>query len=104
MAIWANLHSPKLQHYWILKIRLFRIISRTLLDRGFTPLQRCSQCILQPQPTRPQNTPWLSFIFLTAEMQSVHSVAPADKAIGNPLVESYLSAKMKSVNSVAPAD
>ena len=28
-----------------------RIISRTLVGGGLTPLQRCSRCILQPQPT-----------------------------------------------------
>ena len=29
-----NLHSPKLQHYWSLTIRLFRVISRRLVERG----------------------------------------------------------------------
>ena len=44
---------PKPQHYWDLTIRLFSVISRTLIGGGggLTPLQRCSQCILQPQPT-----------------------------------------------------
>ena len=44
-------HSPKLQHCWNLTIRLFSVISRTLVSGGLTPLQRCSQCILQPQLT-----------------------------------------------------
>ena len=70
-------HSPMLLHYWNLTIRLFSIISTTLVEGGsypsaemqsvystaapaadlairilvegsFTPLQRCSRCILQP--------------------------------------------------------
>ena len=45
-------HSPKLQHCWNLTIRLFSVIFRTLVrGGGLTPLQRCSQCILQPQLT-----------------------------------------------------
>ena len=44
-------HSLKLQHYWNLTIKLFSVISRTLVRGGLTPLQRCSRCILQPQPT-----------------------------------------------------
>ena len=32
-------------------IQLFTFISRTLTGGGLTPMQRCSQCILQPQPT-----------------------------------------------------
>ena len=34
-------------------MRLFSIISRTLVLSGFTPLQRCSRCILQLQLTGP---------------------------------------------------
>ena len=37
-----------LQHYWYITIRLFSVISRTLIGRGLTPQQRCSQYILQP--------------------------------------------------------
>ena len=44
-------HSPKLQHYWNLTIRLFTVISRTLIVRSLTPLQRSNWCILQPQVT-----------------------------------------------------
>ena len=49
----GTLHSPKLQHCWNLTIILFSVISRTLVrwGGGLTPLQRCSQCILQPQLT-----------------------------------------------------
>ncbi len=36
---------------WSFAIRLFSVISKTLIGGGTTPLQRCSQCILQPQPT-----------------------------------------------------
>ena len=39
--------SPKLQD-WSLTIRLFDVISRTLVMAGFIFLQRCSWCILQP--------------------------------------------------------
>ena len=52
---WRNTpHSPKLQHYLILTIRLFSVISGTLVggdEGGLTRLQRCSQCFLQPQST-----------------------------------------------------
>ena len=34
-----------------LTIRLFNVISRTLVGGGLTSLQRSSRCILQPQPT-----------------------------------------------------
>ena len=45
-------HSPKLQHYCNLTIRLFSFISRTLVGcRGLTPLQKCSRYILQRQPS-----------------------------------------------------
>ena len=42
-------YSPKAQHYWDLAIWLFGVVSRTLIGWDPTPLQRCSQCILQPQ-------------------------------------------------------
>ena len=44
-------YSPKLRHYWNLTIRLFSVISRTLVVAG---------------------------IYLSAEVQSVYSFAPAD--------------------------
>ena len=34
MAMKGILHSPKLQHYWNLTIRLFSVISRTLVGRS----------------------------------------------------------------------
>ena len=46
-------HSPKLQHYWNLTIRLFSHIPDTRLRRRLIPQQRCSRCILQPQPIGP---------------------------------------------------
>ena len=53
---------------------------------SFTPLQRCSRCILQLQPTRLkmvnchiQNTRW-GGSYPSAEMQSVYSTTPADTA------------------------
>ena len=42
MAKRCTLHSPKLQHYWNLTIRLFCIISRTLVEAGVLPLCRCA--------------------------------------------------------------
>ena len=48
----GTMHSPNLQHYWNLIIRLFSVISMTLVGwGGLTPFQRCSRCIQQPQPT-----------------------------------------------------
>ena len=44
-------HFPKLQDHWNLTIRLFSVISRTLIGGCLTSLQRSSQFILQPQPT-----------------------------------------------------
>ena len=36
----GTLHSPKLQHYWNLTIRLFSVISRTFVVVGFLPIFR----------------------------------------------------------------
>ena len=45
----------KLQYYWSLTIRLFRVISKThIVGGGLIPRQRCNRCILQPQLTRPR--------------------------------------------------
>ena len=44
-------HYPKLRHHWKLTIILFIVISRALVVRPLTPLQRCNRCNLQPQPT-----------------------------------------------------
>ena len=59
MAMKGAPHSPKLQHHWNLTIRLFSVISRTLI-RGvsLTSLQRSSRYILQPQPTG-QGSKWI---------------------------------------------
>ena len=40
----------------------------------------------------------------SAEMLSVYSTAPADRATGHSLAGSYLSVEMQSVYSTAPAD
>ena len=87
------------------------------LGGGLTPLQRCSQCILQPQPTGPQDILWggvlplcrdVVGVFCTlsrlghrtflgegsnssAEMQSVYSAAQADWATGHSLGEGLTS-------------
>ena len=48
---------------------------------SLTPLQRCSQCILQPKPTGlPEHSLGESYPF--AEMQSVYSATQADWATG----------------------
>ena len=84
-------------------------------SRGLTPLQRCSRCILQPQLIGPI---LLGVIFRTpvegsypsAEMQSVYSTAPVDRAkivrchIRTLVEGSYPSAEMQSVYSTAPVD
>ena len=44
-------HSPKLQHYWNLTIRLFSVISGTFVTGVFSLSKKGSRCILQPQPT-----------------------------------------------------
>ena len=53
MAIKKYSTIPKSPQSPNLTIRWFNVISRTLVGGWvvFTPLQRCSQCILQPQPT-----------------------------------------------------
>ena len=50
MAMKGSSTFPKPQHHWKLTIRLSSVISRILIG-GLTSLQRCSWCILQPQPT-----------------------------------------------------
>ena len=47
---------------------------------SFTPLQRCSRCILQPQLTGPQITRWRVEFYSSAEMQSVYSTTPIEWA------------------------
>ena len=54
-------HSPNLQS-WNLTIKWFYVIPRTLIGGGLTPLQRCSQCILQSQLTEQSWIHLLSFI------------------------------------------
>ena len=47
------LHSTKHQHHWNITIRLFSVISRTLIvGGGLIPMQRCSWCILQSGQTQ----------------------------------------------------
>ena len=42
-------HSPKLQHYWSLTIRLFSVISRTLVGRGsYSFAEKQSVCSTAP--------------------------------------------------------
>ena len=47
----GNPYFPNLQHYWSLTIRLFSVISRTLVrGGGLTTLQRWSQCTQLSHP------------------------------------------------------
>ena len=90
-------HSLKLQHYWNLTIRLFTGHSlRWWWWWGLTPLQRSSWCILQPQPTGPQDTRW-GKSYPSAEKQSVYYTAPADWATGHLLVEGVLPLSREAV-------
>ena len=96
---------------------------------SLSPLQKCSWCLLQPQPTRP---PWYTLVesFSPTDMQLVSSAAPADSTTrihiggvfllcrcswyllqpqptrppGYTLMESFSSAEMQSVYSAAPTD
>ena len=43
-------HSPNLQHYRNLTLRVFSVIHWTFIDGG-TSLQRCSSYVIPPQPT-----------------------------------------------------
>ena len=102
MAIKATPHSLNLQHYWNPIIRLFSVVSRTLVmgsypftrdavgvfcshsrlgfhRRSFTPLERCSRCILKPKPLLGSNP--------SAEMQSIYFTASVDWATGDSLGE-----------------
>ena len=51
MAMKGYSAFPRFQHYWGLIIRWFNVITRTFMGYSLSPLQRCSQCILQPQLT-----------------------------------------------------
>ena len=75
IAIKGYLHSTELQHYWILTIWLFSVIS------GHSLGDSCP----------------------SAELQLVYSTAPADWATGHSLGESYPSAELQSAYSTAPA-
>ena len=58
--------------------------NRTHVWEGLTPLQRCSQRILQPKSTGPQDTR-LGWSYPPAEMQSAYSAAQIDWATGHSL-------------------
>ena len=51
MAMKGYLHSPKLQHYWNLAIRLFSVIFRTLEGGVLLFCKDAVSISLQPQPT-----------------------------------------------------
>ena len=58
MTMKRVLHIPQSSRTDTPTIRLFFVISRTLVGGGLTSLQRCSQCILQPQPTGLVSCEW----------------------------------------------
>ena len=64
---------------------------------SLTPLQKCSRCVLQPQPTGFL----LGKSYPSTKMQSLYSAASADWALGGKVLP-YLSKEMQSVYSTAP--
>ena len=57
-------HSPNLLD-WSFAISWFNVMDRTLFSGGFTPLQRCSLCILKPLMTElicGRDLPTLTFL------------------------------------------
>ena len=105
--------SPKLNHYWERIIRLFNVISWTLIGWWWVKsLQRWSWRILQPQPSRDSLPDCLRSYQDTrllgcspfAEMKSKYSTTPADWNLpsnslisypGHWLGEFYPSAEMQ---------
>ena len=95
-AIKRNFAFPKLQHYWSLSIRLFRVIIRTLVG-GVLPLCREAVCVFySPSLMSPR---WRS-LPLCRNIVGVF-YGPSRLSIR---WQSYSSAEMHSVCSTAPAD
>ena len=73
-------HSPKLQHYCSLTIRLLNIISRTLVEGPLTPLPRFNRCFLKAQPIGQYNsskdttTVWKKFSFILSQRSDLHMI------------------------------
>ena len=64
-------HSPKLQHYWKLTIRLFSVICRTLVWRGSYPSAKV-QLVYSTSPANWAKRKSYPFV----KMQSMYSKAP----------------------------
>ena len=69
-----------------------------LVGSGLTPLQRCSRCILQPQPTGPS----LEVVLLLC--RDAVGVFCSPNRLGPRWKWSYSFAEMQSVYSTAPTD
>ena len=63
MALKGTLHSPKLQYYWSLTIRLFSVISRTLVGEVL-PLCRDAVGVFYSPADWPTNLLWLTILYL----------------------------------------
>ena len=75
---------PNLQHYWSLTIMLLNVISRTIVVGGgsLTPPQRCSQCILQFQPT---GLIWYMKHYLICIYSYIHCILTEENYISSVL-------------------
>ena len=78
--------------------------TRTLVGRGLTPLERSSQCILQPQPTGPPGHSLGGVLPLWREAVSVFYSPSRLGHQDTRWEESYPSGEKQSVYSTAPAD
>ena len=102
MAMKGYSASLKLQHYWNVTIRLFRVISRTL---GVGILLLCRDAAgASWSHNREGHKTLFEGSYQSAEMQSVYSSSTADWATDHSLGESYSSAEMQSVYYTAQAD
>ena len=112
----GTLHSPKLQYYWSLTIRLISVVSRTLVRESYSPtemqslysavptdwatghtlgsltsLQRGSRCIMQSLSTGPQDTRRGSLTLL--QRGSWRILQPQPTGQGYKVDEPYYSLK-----------
>ena len=92
-ADWASGHS--LGEVFLLcrdTVGVFNNLSRpgrrALIGRGLTLLQRCSRCILQPQPSGPQETRWEGVIPLCRSAVGVY-FSPLPQPIGQSVYKRF---------------
>ena len=98
-----TLHSPKLQHYWSLTMRLFSVISRILVREWSYPSAEM-QLGYSAAPADLATGHLFRESYPSAEMPLACTTVPADWASGHLFGESYLSAKIQLVCSIGPAD